>query len=168
MLSNIPPRRRHNRSKRHRRRLRLRLPLRFLRHGASQQGAVRRKNSILESSAQYLTTIETALYAFKQEAALAVDLLTWQGYQTDPDRAIEDMHARAQQGAPLWSYHSGLGPVTVPPQNAGINADEAAKRPRRPAPFEYTPAAQLRLTDRERAPSMSSTDHIICAYCDLI
>lgn len=53
------------RSKRPRRRLRLQLRLRFRRHEASRQGAV--------IAPQYLTAIETALYALKREAVPVVD-----------------------------------------------------------------------------------------------
>ena len=43
--------------------------------------------------------LRTAFFALKRDAAPGVDGLTWQGYETDLDRRIEDLHARVQRGA---------------------------------------------------------------------
>ncbi len=44
-------------------------------------------------------TLRTAFFALRREAARGVDGLTWQDYETDLDRRIEDLHARVQRGA---------------------------------------------------------------------
>ncbi len=44
-------------------------------------------------------TLRTAFFALRREAAPGVDGLTWQDYETDLDRRIEDLHARVQRGA---------------------------------------------------------------------
>ena len=43
--------------------------------------------------------LRTAFFALRREAAPGVDGLTWQDYETDLDRRIEDLHARVQRGA---------------------------------------------------------------------
>jgi RNA-directed DNA polymerase len=43
--------------------------------------------------------LRTAFFALKRDAAPGVDGLTWQDYETDLDRRIEDLHARVQRGA---------------------------------------------------------------------
>jgi RNA-directed DNA polymerase len=43
--------------------------------------------------------LRTAFFALKREAAPGVDGLTWQDYEADLDRRIEDLHARVQRGA---------------------------------------------------------------------
>jgi group II intron reverse transcriptase/maturase len=43
--------------------------------------------------------LRTAFYALKRDAAPGVDGLTWQDYEADLDRKIEDLHARVQRGA---------------------------------------------------------------------
>jgi retron-type reverse transcriptase len=44
-------------------------------------------------------TLRTAFFALRREAAPGVDGLTWQDYETDLDRSIENLHARVQRGA---------------------------------------------------------------------
>jgi group II intron reverse transcriptase/maturase len=44
-------------------------------------------------------TLRTAFFALRREAARGVDGLTWQDYETDLDRRIEDLDARVQRGA---------------------------------------------------------------------
>ena len=44
-------------------------------------------------------TLRTAFFALRREAAPGVDGLTWQDYEADLDRRIEDLHARVQRGA---------------------------------------------------------------------
>jgi RNA-directed DNA polymerase len=43
--------------------------------------------------------LQTAFFALKRDAAPGVDGLTWQDYEADLDRRIEDLHARVQRGA---------------------------------------------------------------------
>ncbi len=43
--------------------------------------------------------LRTAYFELKREAAPGVDGLTWQDYEVDLDRRIEDLHARVQRGA---------------------------------------------------------------------
>src|ERR1700756_804071 len=46
-----------------------------------------------------LPMLRTAFFALKREAAPGVDGLTWQDYEADLDRRIEDLHRRVQRGA---------------------------------------------------------------------
>jgi group II intron reverse transcriptase/maturase len=43
--------------------------------------------------------LRLAFFALKRDAAPGVDGLTWQDYETDLDRRIEDLHARIHRGA---------------------------------------------------------------------
>jgi RNA-directed DNA polymerase len=43
--------------------------------------------------------LRTAFFALRREAAPGVDGLTWQDYEADLDRRIDDLHARVQRGA---------------------------------------------------------------------
>ena len=43
--------------------------------------------------------LRTAFFALKRDAAPGVDGLTWEDYETDLDRKIEDLHARVHRGA---------------------------------------------------------------------
>jgi group II intron reverse transcriptase/maturase len=43
--------------------------------------------------------LRTAFFELKREAAPGVDGLTWEDYEADLDRKIEDLHARVHQGA---------------------------------------------------------------------
>ena len=44
-------------------------------------------------------TLRTAFFALRREAAPGVDGLTWQDYEADLDRRIEELHARVHRGA---------------------------------------------------------------------
>src|SRR6516165_4738105 len=46
-----------------------------------------------------LPMLRTAFFALKREAAPGVDGLTWQDYETDLDRNIEDLHSQVHRGA---------------------------------------------------------------------
>ena len=46
-----------------------------------------------------LPMFRTAFFALKREAAPGVDGLTWQDYEADLDRRIEDLHTRVHRGA---------------------------------------------------------------------
>src|ERR1700755_1418131 len=43
--------------------------------------------------------LRTAFFALKRDAAPGMDGLTWQDYEADLDRRIEDLHQRVQRGA---------------------------------------------------------------------
>ncbi len=43
--------------------------------------------------------LRLAFYALKRDAAPGIDGLTWQAYEADLDRRIEDLHERVQRGA---------------------------------------------------------------------
>src|SRR3954469_194521 len=43
--------------------------------------------------------LRLAFYALKRDAAPGVDGLTWQAYEADLDRRIEDLHERVRRGA---------------------------------------------------------------------
>ena len=43
--------------------------------------------------------LRTAFFALKRDAAPGVDGLTWQDYEADLERRIEDLHARVHRGA---------------------------------------------------------------------
>ena len=46
-----------------------------------------------------LAMLRTAFYAIKRDAAPGVDGVTWETYEEDLDRKIEDLHARVKRGA---------------------------------------------------------------------
>src|SRR5712672_4456333 len=46
-----------------------------------------------------LAMLRTAFYAMKRAAAPGVDGMTWEAYEADLDRRIEDLHARVKSGA---------------------------------------------------------------------
>src|SRR5271165_6054394 len=43
--------------------------------------------------------LRTAFYAMKRDAAPGVDGMTWETYEEELDRRIEDLHARVKRGA---------------------------------------------------------------------
>jgi retron-type reverse transcriptase len=43
--------------------------------------------------------LRTAFFALKRDAAPGVDGLTWQDYEADLDRRIDELHARVHRGA---------------------------------------------------------------------
>src|SRR5947208_6699222 len=63
---------------------------------ASQQSTRRAQDR--ESVTQALERIRQ-FFALKRDAAPGVDGLTWQDYEADLDRKIEDLHARVDRGA---------------------------------------------------------------------
>ncbi|RVC67770.1 group II intron reverse transcriptase/maturase, partial [Mesorhizobium sp. M2A.F.Ca.ET.046.02.1.1] len=44
-------------------------------------------------------TLRTAFYALRRKAAPGVDGMTWQDYEADLERKLEDLHRRVQRGA---------------------------------------------------------------------
>ena len=43
--------------------------------------------------------LRTAFYALKRDAAPGIDGMTWEAYEADLDRRIEELHARVKSGA---------------------------------------------------------------------
>ena len=63
--------------------------------------------------------LRTAFYAIKRDAAPGVDGMTWETYERDLDRRIEDLHARVQTGA----YRA------QPSRRSYIPKEDGSKRP---------------------------------------
>src|SRR5271156_4893891 len=63
--------------------------------------------------------LRTAFYAMKRDAAPGVDGMTWETYERDLDRRIEDLHARAKRGA----YRA------LPSRRSYIPREDGSKRP---------------------------------------
>ena len=63
--------------------------------------------------------LRTAFYAIKRDAAPGVDGMTWQTYEQDLDRRIEDLHARVRSGA----YRA------QPSRRSYIPKEDGSKRP---------------------------------------
>jgi len=66
-----------------------------------RQAARQKKEEKFTSLFHHLSIpmLRTAFFALKREAAPGVDGLTWQDYEADLDRRIEDLHARVHRGA---------------------------------------------------------------------
>src|SRR5258708_16289808 len=63
------------------------------------QGNGRRNGSPRSSTISASKLLRLAFFALKRVAAPGVDGLTWQDYEADLDRRIEDLHSRAHRGA---------------------------------------------------------------------
>ena len=63
--------------------------------------------------------LRTAFYAMKRDAAPGVDGMTWEAYEADLDRRIEDLHARVKSGA----YRA------LPSRRSYIPKEDGSKRP---------------------------------------
>src|SRR5947199_4317966 len=63
--------------------------------------------------------LRTAFYAMKRDAAPGVDGVTWETYEEDLDRKIEDLHARVKRGA----YRA------LPSRRTYIPKEDGSKRP---------------------------------------
>jgi RNA-directed DNA polymerase len=63
--------------------------------------------------------LRTAFYAIKRDAAPGVDGMTWETYEQDFDRRIEDLHARVNRGA----YRA------LPSRRSYIPKEDGSKRP---------------------------------------
>src|SRR6476659_2455186 len=63
--------------------------------------------------------LRTAFYAIKRDAAPGVDGMTWQTYEQDLDRRIEDLHTRVRSGA----YRA------QPSRRSYIPKEDGSKRP---------------------------------------
>jgi len=66
-----------------------------------RQAARRRKKERFTSLFHHIDPVllRTAFYALKRDAASGVDGMTWETYERDLDRRIEDLHARVKRGA---------------------------------------------------------------------
>ena len=66
-----------------------------------RQVARQRKKERFTSLFHHLSVelLRLAFFELKRDAAPGVDGLTWQDYEADLDRKIEDLHARVQRGA---------------------------------------------------------------------
>ena len=66
-----------------------------------RQAARRRKKERFTSLFHHIdpALLRTAFYAIKRDAAPGVDGVTWETYERDIDRKIEDLHARVERGA---------------------------------------------------------------------
>ncbi len=63
-----------------------------------RQAARRRKKERFTSLFHHIdpALLRTAFYAIKRDAAPGVDGMTWEAYERDLDRRIEDLHARVE------------------------------------------------------------------------
>src|SRR5271170_5353887 len=64
-----------------------------------RQAARQRKRERFTSLLHHIgpTMLRTAFYAMKRDAAPGVDGMTWETYEEDLDRRIEDLHARVKK-----------------------------------------------------------------------
>src|SRR5271166_6205188 len=86
-----------------------------------RQAARQRKKEQFTSLLHHvdLAMLRTAFYAMKREAAPGVDGMTWETYEEELDRRIEDLHARVKRGA----YRA------LPSRRSYIPKEDGSKRP---------------------------------------
>src|SRR4051812_44699620 len=86
-----------------------------------RQAARQRKKERFTSLLHHVdrAMLRTAFYAIKRDAAPGVDGMTWQTYEQDLDRRIEDLHARVRSGA----YRA------QPSRRSYIPKEDGSKRP---------------------------------------
>ena len=86
-----------------------------------RQAARRRKKERFTALLHHLdlAMLRTAFYAIKRDAAPGVDGVTWETYEEDLDRKIEDLHARVKRGA----YRA------LPSRRTYIPKEDGSKRP---------------------------------------
>ena len=70
---------------------------RWTAYGKRQDGEEERFTTLFHHLS--VPMLRLAFYALKRDAAPGVDGLTWQAYEADLDRSIEDLHERVQRGA---------------------------------------------------------------------
>jgi retron-type reverse transcriptase len=89
--------------------------------GRVRQAARRRKKERFTALLHHLdlAMLRTAFYAIKRDAAPGVDGVTWETYEADLDRKIEDLHARVKRGA----YRA------LPSRRTYIPKEDGSKRP---------------------------------------
>ena len=85
-----------------------------------RQAAWQRKKERFTSLLHHIgpTSLRTAFYAIKRDAAPGVDGMTWATYGRDLDRRIEDLHARVKSGA----YRALPSRRKLHPEGAGSRA----------------------------------------------
>src|SRR5216110_400760 len=78
-----------------------------------RQVARQRKKERFTSLFHHLSVelLRVAFFALKRDAAPGVDGLTWQDYEADLDRKIEDLHARVHRGSISGSAVSATLPT---------------------------------------------------------
>jgi len=66
-----------------------------------RQAARQRKKERFTALLHHLdpAMLRTAFYSIKRDAAPGIDGMTWETYEADLDRRIEDLHARVKSGA---------------------------------------------------------------------
>src|ERR1700720_4151062 len=84
---------------------------------AARQRKKERFTSLLHHVDRAMLT--TAFYAMKRDAAPGVDGMTWETYEEDLDRRIEDLHARVKRGA----YRA------LPSRRSYIPKEDGSQRP---------------------------------------
>ena len=86
-----------------------------------RQAARQRKKEQFTSLLHHVdpAMLRTAFYAMKRDAAPGVDGMTWETYEQDLDRRIEDLHERVQSGA----YRA------LPSRRSYIPKEDGSKRP---------------------------------------
>ena len=86
-----------------------------------RQAARQRKKEQFTSLLHHVdpAMLRTAFYAMKRDAAPGVDGMTWETYERDLDRRIEDLHARVKSGA----YRA------LPSRRSYIPKEDGSKRP---------------------------------------
>src|ERR1039458_7687213 len=86
-----------------------------------RQAARQRKKESFTSLLHHVdpAMLRTAFYAMKRDAAPGVDGMTWETYERDLDRRIEDLHARVKSGA----YRA------LPSRRSYIPKEDGSKRP---------------------------------------
>ena len=84
---------------------------------AARRGKKERFTSLLHHVAPAM--LRMAFYALKRDAAPGVDGVTWETYEKDLDRRIEDLHARVTRGA----YRA------LPSRRSYIPKEDGSRRP---------------------------------------
>ena len=86
-----------------------------------RQAARQRKKERFTSLLHHVdrAMLRTAFYVIKRDAAPGVDGMTWETYEEDLDRRIEDLHARVKRGA----YRA------LPSRRSYIPKEDGSKRP---------------------------------------
>jgi len=84
---------------------------------AARRGKKERFTSLLHHVAPAM--LRMAFYAMKRDAAPGVDGVTWETYEKDLDRRIEDLHARVKRGA----YRA------LPSRRSYIPKEDGSRRP---------------------------------------
>src|SRR6266478_2078561 len=86
-----------------------------------RQAARQRKKERFTSLLHHVdpAMLRTAFYALKRDAAPGIDGMTWEAYEADLDRRIEELHARVKSGA----YRAS------PSRRSYIPKEDGSKRP---------------------------------------